>query len=43
MNENIAFKERKLKQSGLVRAWFTTDGIIRIKKTWKIAWAIPYF
>ena len=32
MNENIAFNGRKLKQSGLVHACFTNDGIVRIKK-----------
>ena len=33
MNENIAFNGRKLKQSGLVHACFTNDGIVRIKKS----------
>ena len=33
MNENIAFNCRKLKRSGLVRACFTIDGIVRIKKS----------
>ena len=33
MNENIAFLGRKLKPSGLVHACFTTDGIVRIRKS----------
>ena len=33
MNENIAFSGRKLKQSGLVHACFTINGIVRIKKS----------
>ena len=33
MNENIAFNARKLKQSRLVHACFTIDGIVRIKKS----------
>ena len=33
MNENIALNGRKLKGSGLVHACFTTDGIVRIKKS----------
>ena len=31
MNENIDFNGRKLKGNGVVHAWFTTDGIARIK------------
>ena len=33
MNENITFNGRKLKQSGLVYACFTIDGIVCIKKS----------